>query len=971
MSRSSIGARLASVGGATLLIAGLFAQAAPVLAAAPAHVARESATFAPASASSAVHQGPTASVNVKAIARHGTSKLPFNAKTVGKILQAAEATTNPSASTKPNVVGPPDPDLATGSGAPAPTTPVAVAGQSGTGTSLGPDSGVAVGPDEVLQTANTALTISDRAGGSLPSVPATSLPDLFALSESGGHTTFDAEPRILFDTVRQRWIATELSWDCAIYKVNPADPTNSFGHGFLDYAISDTADPTGIWTSSSFYWVDLLPDRPSVGSTTDKLALSATIFNMQAGGGNANPNCIGTTNLGSSAIVVDWTELGPDFNSPASFESASYSNLDALRIAAQEPIVDADVRMVGLANGTASGEADGDLVYVDLAGSAVKGTVTEARYSDLSLSIIAQSTVPNPPHQPGGTLTTALSGAPDSVIYNNGVLAFASAYPCTPTGDTLVRDCIRVTELDSASPNAIPTRGGDTLLGTNGVDSTFGAIAFAGNGILHAVYTESSASLDPSSFTQYNQPADAPTAWSAPHGLSTGAAAYTGTGWGAAPIVSTDTQDPAAVWVADPAASGSGGWATTIHELVVGGAGDGYTPISPVRVLDTRTPNPIGLSGVFNANVARTFPVAGFIPTGSLVAAIPADAVAITGNLTVTQQTAAGYVSLTPTPTNSPASSTLNFPLGDNRANNVTIALAPDGHLSAVYKAAAGKHTALILDVTGYFLAGSGQTYHPTSGRILDTRFATGLTGPFVANTARSFLVAGATDSSSTVVVPIDATAITANLTVVGQTHAGYVSLTPTPNNAPATSTINFPIGDTRANGLTIAIDPLTGDVSAVYKAPTGSKVSLILDVTGYYTATGGLLFHPLNPGRRVDTRFSAGFDGFGNGLTGAQSLTPRSVAVALHDGVPSTASAITGNLTVVGQNAGGFVSVTATSDAHPTTSTINFPIGDNRANGITAPLGTAGDAGKLWFVYPTTAGHHVQLILDVTGYFE
>ena len=34
-------------------------------------------------------------------------------------------------------------------------------------------------------------------------------------------------------------------------------------------------------------------------------------------------------------------------------------------------------------------------------------------------------------------------------------------------------------------------------------------------------------------------------------------------------------------------------------------------------------------------------------------------------------------------------------------------------------------------------------------------------------------------------------------------------------------------------------------------------------------------------------------------------------------------------------------------------------------------PLGTGGDAGKLWFVYQLTAGKHVQLILDITGYFE
>ena len=54
--------------------------------------------------------------------------------------------------------------------------------------------------------------------------------------------------------------------------------------------------------------------------------------------------------------------------------------------------------------------------------------------------------------------------------------------------------------------------------------------------------------------------------------------------------------------------------------------------------------------------------------------------------------------------------------------------------------------------------------------------------------------------------------AITANLAVVNQTKAGYVSLTPTPNASPTDLTINFPTGDVRANGLTIPVDRVDGD---------------------------------------------------------------------------------------------------------------------------------------------------------------
>ena len=50
----------------------------------------------------------------------------------------------------------------------------------------------------------------------------------------------------------------------------------------------------------------------------------------------------------------------------------------------------------------------------------------------------------------------------------------------------------------------------------------------------------------------------------------------------------------------------------------------------------------------------------------------------------------------------------------------------------------------------------------------------------------------------------------------------------------PTTSTINFPLGDTRANNFTVVLSG-TGSLSGVYKAPAGAKTHLIVDVSGYY----------------------------------------------------------------------------------------------------------------------------------------
>jgi len=120
-----------------------------------------------------------------------------------------------------------------------------------------------------------------------------------------------------------------------------------------------------------------------------------------------------------------------------------------------------------------------------------------------------------------------------------------------------------------------------------------------------------------------------------------------------------------------------------------------YFPLTPTRILDTR--NSIGLGNVLVSHAARTFQVTGR-------GGVPANATAVTGNLTVTAQTSRGYVYLGPDPVSNPASSTLNFPVGDDRANAVTVALGAGGTLSVTYAAPTLGPTAhVIFDVTGYF----------------------------------------------------------------------------------------------------------------------------------------------------------------------------------------------------------------------------------------------------------------------------
>jgi hypothetical protein len=142
-----------------------------------------------------------------------------------------------------------------------------------------------------------------------------------------------------------------------------------------------------------------------------------------------------------------------------------------------------------------------------------------------------------------------------------------------------------------------------------------------------------------------------------------------------------------------------------------------------------------------------------------------------------------------------------------------------------------------------------------------------------------------------------------------------------------------------------------------------GATTDVLFDVTGYFVPTSaGATYVSLTPARILDSRN-------GTGLSGKfTSASPRSLQVTGVGGVPSNAIAVTSNLTVTNQTSPGFAALTTVSTPSPTTSTLNFPVGDNRANGVTAPLGAG---GVLWITYMgSVGGATTDLLFDVTGYF-
>ena len=389
------------------------------------------------------------------------------------------------------------------------------------------------------------------------------------------------------------------------------------------------------------------------------------------------------------------------------------------------------------------------------------------------------------------------------------------------------------------------------------------------------------------------------------------------------------------------------GTAGTKSAFVVVGGGNGWNPVTPVRVLDTRIG--LGTSGRFRDEQPRTFTAA--------VGEIPADAIAVTGNLTVTGATGSGHVAIGPVMGSVASTSNINFTKGQTLANGITVQLGAGGTLSAVFGGLAGTGAHVILDVTGYYRADGSATWFGTEPtRLLDTRIDNGLKNEFENRVVRRLPLAGRNP------VPVGAIAVTANVTVTGATAAGYLSIAPTLTKTPTTSTLNFLKGDTLANNLTL---PLSGDgkVSAIVVGAAGLTTHVLMDVTGYFMpGASGARWYPIAPTRQMDTRIGQTLGG--RFLTG----TPRTFGLTAVNAVPPDAVAITGNLTVAKGDGAGYVSAGPTMVAKPTTSSINFAKGQVIANGLTLRAAPGGIAAAV-FRGPTGTGVH--LVLDIVGYFR
>ena len=329
-----------------------------------------------------------------------------------------------------------------------------------------------------------------------------------------------------------------------------------------------------------------------------------------------------------------------------------------------------------------------------------------------------------------------------------------------------------------------------------------------------------------------------------------------------------------------------------------------FVPITPVRVVDTRTGKGAH-KGRVPAGGSITITVAG-------VAGVPAAAQSVSLNVTSVAPAADGNLVVQTAGTPRAKTSNVNYMRGRTTAGLVYVAPSATGQVTISSSAAVD----VLVDVQGYTPQGATGFRPVAPARLLDTRSG----APIAARGTRTLRVTGVAGVPSTGVEAVV-------LTVVGtrSAGAGYVSVFPHGGARPTVSNLNTSAGQTES--VSVIVKPGVGGVVDVYSY---NRTDVVVDVSGWIATNSNYV--AVTPYRAMDSRGGAMYfqDSFG--------FFPK---------VPASAIAVQMNLTAVGKRGAGFyapvphgVAITVDSWRSLPTSAVNFTAGVTSSNATLAPIG-------------------------------
>lgn len=352
-----------------------------------------------------------------------------------------------------------------------------------------------------------------------------------------------------------------------------------------------------------------------------------------------------------------------------------------------------------------------------------------------------------------------------------------------------------------------------------------------------------------------------------------------------------------------------------VHRSVAGGgsAAPSATPLStPQRLLDTR----LGLGAPL-----------GPVPQGGVIellvtgrAGVPADAIAVAMNLTVTEPAFAGFATVYSCSAQRPEASNLNWVAGETVPNLVLA--RPDTAGRVCIFSSSPAH--VIADVTAFYGRTTDLLALEAPVRRIDTR------SPKYQPVGKI----GGTQVAKMSIIPVPGQSVLTNevvlnVTVTEPEAAGFITVYPCDQPRPVASNLNFVAGQTVANLAVVR-------VSTLFEACFFSNVPTHLVVDVQALAEIGSGHRPIVPARLLDTRAAIGAPA--GTVTG-----PLAVLVTGQVGVLPNARAVTLNVTVTEPAAAGFVTLYPCGGQIPATSNVNFIAGQTRSNAVIVGIGDGG----------------------------
>ena len=357
------------------------------------------------------------------------------------------------------------------------------------------------------------------------------------------------------------------------------------------------------------------------------------------------------------------------------------------------------------------------------------------------------------------------------------------------------------------------------------------------------------------------------------------------------------------------------------------------------RVVDTRA----GLGTTKGPKTGRfTVDLSGTVPDAGATTAVL--------NVTVLNATRRGFVVVFPAGAPQPPTSNVNVEAAvpgqraNTQANEVFVKLSQRRAVDVVVDSTTAE---VVVDVVGYLTPnaapGAGRLGPVPVQRLLDTRTTAEplRTGPVVVDLA-------GTPAAT-------ATSVLLNVTATRTTGRGFVTAHPTGTPRPETSNVNYERGQTQANEVLVRVGEggkVTLDVA--------TAAALVVDLVGAVSppdASGGGDWSALTAPRRVlDTRGTV------------EGRRTGRVELTLPTTLPADVTGVVLNVTAVGADRPGFVTVFPGGSAVPATSNVNFGTAVAQANEVLTGVGS----GRTVSLLVDGAGApRTHLVVDVVGYLR